>query len=161
MRIARPHMPGYGTLPATEGSGLLPWSWADDKLRASHDFWLATVRADGRPHVMPIWGVWDGHALWFSTSNGSRKSRNLLAEPRCTIATDDALNPVVMDGRVELLTDDESIKRAISLVNEKYATNYYVSFQDPNVNRTFRFTPEVAFGLLETDFAGSPTRWTW
>ena len=161
MRIARPHMPGYGTLPATEGSGLLPWSWADDKLRASHDFWLATVRADGRPHVMPIWGVWDGHALWFSTSNGSRKSRNLLAEPRCTIATDDALNPVVMDGRVELLTDDESIKRAISLVNEKYATNYDVSFQDPNVNRTFRFTPEVAFGLLETDFAGSPTRWTW
>jgi len=161
MRIARPHMPGYGTLPATEGTGLLPWSWADDKLRASHDFWLATVRADGRPHVMPIWGVWDGHALWFSTSNGSRKSRNLLAEPRCTIATDDALNPVVMDGRVELLTDDESIKRAISLVNEKYATNYDVSFQDPNVNRTFRFTPEVAFGLLETDFAGSPTRWTW
>jgi PPOX class probable F420-dependent enzyme len=161
MRIARPHMPGYGTLPATEGSGLLPWSWADDKLRTSHDFWLATARPDGRPHVMPIWGVWDGRALWFSTSNGSRKSRNLLAEPRCTIATDDALNPVVMDGRVELLTDDESIKRAISLVNEKYATNYDVSFQDPNVNRTFRFTPEVAFGLLETDFAGSPTRWTW
>jgi len=161
MRIARPHMPGYGTLPATEGSGLLPWSWADDKLRTSHDFWLATARPDGRPHVMPIWGVWDGRALWFSTSNGSRKSRNLLAEPRCTIATDDALNPVVMDGRVELLTDDESIARAISLVNEKYATNYDVSFQDPNVNRTFRFTPEVAFGLLETDFAGSPTRWTW
>jgi PPOX class probable F420-dependent enzyme len=160
MRVERPYMPGYGTLPAAEGTGLLPWSWADEKLRAAHDFWLASIRPDGRPHVMPVWGVWDGTAVWFSTSNGSRKSCNLLADPRCTLTTDDALNPVILDGRVELLTDAASIERAIALVNEKYATNYDVSFQDPNVNRTFRFTPEVGFGLLESDFAGSPTRWT-
>ena len=34
-------MPGYGTLPATEGGGLLPWSWAEERLIRSHDFWLA------------------------------------------------------------------------------------------------------------------------
>ncbi|MFG1646895.1 hypothetical protein ACGFMK_42015 [Amycolatopsis sp. NPDC049252] len=33
-------MPGYGI--AAAGEGLLPWSWADERLRASHDFWLAT-----------------------------------------------------------------------------------------------------------------------
>ena len=161
MEASRPYMPGYGTLSADEGSGLLPWSWAEERLRAAHDFWLASVWPDGRPHVMPVWGVWDGEALWFSTSNGSRKSRNLLADARCTMSTADALNPVIMEGQVELLTDDESIARAIALVNEKYGTNYDVSFQDPNVNRTFRFSPSVAFGLLENDFAGSPTRWTW
>jgi hypothetical protein len=39
----RPHMPGYGVLGAAEGSGLLAWSWADERLRASHDYWLATT----------------------------------------------------------------------------------------------------------------------
>ena len=54
----RPFMPGYGVLPATEGSGLMPWAEAERRLTASHDYWCATVRPDGRPHVMPVWGVW-------------------------------------------------------------------------------------------------------
>ena len=45
---ARPYMPGYGILRPEEGTGLLPWSWADERLRRSHDFWLATVWPDGR-----------------------------------------------------------------------------------------------------------------
>ena len=63
-RADRPFMPGYGVLPADQGSGLLPWAEAERRLTASHDFWCATVRPDGRPHVMPVWGVWlDGAAL--------------------------------------------------------------------------------------------------
>ena len=63
----RPWMPGYGTLPAADGTGLLPWSWATERLEAAHDFWLATTSADGRPHVMPVWAVWWRDALWFSS----------------------------------------------------------------------------------------------
>ena len=63
---SRPHMPGYGIAGPTEGRGLLPWSWAEERLTRSHDYWVATVRADGRPHLMPVWGAWDGGALWFS-----------------------------------------------------------------------------------------------
>jgi hypothetical protein len=37
---------------------------------------VATVRPDGRPHVMPVWAVWDQGLLWFSSSLGSRKSHN-------------------------------------------------------------------------------------
>src|SRR5262249_17191311 len=55
---SRPHMPGYGTLPAGEGGGLLPWSWAEERLARSHDYWLATVTPDGAPHLMPVWAVW-------------------------------------------------------------------------------------------------------
>lgn len=51
-------MPGYGTLPEGEGDGLLPWSWAEERLVRSHDFWLATVTPDGAPHLMPAWAVW-------------------------------------------------------------------------------------------------------
>ena len=51
-------MPGYGTLPEGEGGGLLPWSWAEERLVRSHDFWLATVTPQGAPHLMPVWAVW-------------------------------------------------------------------------------------------------------
>ena len=75
-------MPGYGTQPEGEGGGLLPWSWAEERLVRSHDFWLATVTPHGAPHLMPVWAVWHEGQLWFSSSNGSRKARNLGSEPR-------------------------------------------------------------------------------
>ena len=74
-------MPGYGTLPAEQGTGLLPWSWAKERLARSHDYWLATVMPSGAPHLMPVWAVWHDDSLWFSSANGSRKARNLAAEP--------------------------------------------------------------------------------
>jgi hypothetical protein len=83
-------MPGYGLLDAAQGTGLLPWSWAVERLTRSHDYWVATVRPDGRPRVMPVWGVWMDDALWFSSSRGSRKARNLAANAHCTITTDNA-----------------------------------------------------------------------
>src|ERR687885_452744 len=79
---SRPYMPGYGIVGPTEGSGLLPWSWAEQRLVASRNYWLASGRPDGRPHVMPVWGVWHQRSLWFSSSRGSRKARNLAADPR-------------------------------------------------------------------------------
>jgi hypothetical protein len=48
-------MPGYGVAGPTGGRGLLPWSWAEGRLTKSHDYWVATVRQDGRPHLMPVW----------------------------------------------------------------------------------------------------------
>ena len=59
------------------------------------------MQPDGRPHVMPVWGVWDAGSLWFSSSLGSRKARNLDADPRLTVTTDNALEPVVVDGTAE------------------------------------------------------------
>ena len=57
-RAGRPHMPGYGVSGPADGTGLLPWSWAEERLSRSHDYVLATVRPDGHPHAMPVWGVW-------------------------------------------------------------------------------------------------------
>lgn len=39
------------------GTGLLPWSHAEQRLRDARRYWLTTVRADGRPHATPLWGV--------------------------------------------------------------------------------------------------------
>jgi len=156
----RPVMPGYGILPADQGSGLMPWSEAERRLSVSHDYWVATVRPDGRPHVMPVWGVWLDGRLWFSSSLGSRKARNLAADPRCTVTTDDARNPVVVDGVVERVADAGPIAAFVDAVNAKYAAGMTVEFQDPTVNATFAVRPATVFALTDGDFQGSPTRWS-
>jgi hypothetical protein len=156
---SRPHMPGYGTKGPTEGRGLLPWSWAVERLARSHDYWVATVRPDGRPHLMPVWAVWVDGALWWSSSLGSSKARNLAVDGRCSIATDNAWEPVVLEGTAERVTDPDALARFIGLENEKYETDYGVDFLDPSVNATFRVEPSWVFSLTEDDFEGSPTRW--
>ncbi len=154
-------MPGYGIAGADEGSGLLPWTWAEERLASSRDYWVATVRpSDGRPHVMPVWGIWLHGALWFSSSLGSRKARNLAADPRCTITTDNAVEPVVMEGSAEVVTDLDQLKAFLAASNAKYEVEYSVDFYDPAVNATYRVRPRWVFGLVEADFQGSPTRWT-
>ena len=66
-KATRPYMPGYGLLPENDGTGLLPWSWAETRLMNSRNYWLATVWPQRRPHVMPVWGMWqEGLATWFS-----------------------------------------------------------------------------------------------
>jgi nitroimidazol reductase NimA-like FMN-containing flavoprotein (pyridoxamine 5'-phosphate oxidase superfamily) len=155
----RPVMPGYGILPADQGSGLLPWAEAERRLTVSHDYWCATVYQDRRPHVMPVWGVWDGDRLWFSSGLRSRKARNLAADPRCTLTTDNARDPVVVEGRAERVTDLGLIAAFVEAVNAKYDAGLTTDFQDSAVNGTFAVLPVRVFALSGADFTGSPTRW--
>jgi hypothetical protein len=159
VRAGRPYMPGYGIVGADEGSGLLPWSWAVERINAAKNFWVITVWPDGRPHAMPVWGVWDEGALWFSSSLRSRKIRNLVAEPRCVVTTEDAADPVMIEGTAEVITDMKMIKRFLVRSNEKYQTSYTVEFLDPAVNATVAVQPRWGIGLRHDDFSGSPTRW--
>lgn len=156
----RPHMPGYGLRAAGEGTGLLPWAWAVARLTGSHDYWVATVWPDGRPHVVPVWGVWLDGALWFSSSVQARKVRNLLIEPRCTLTTDDAHQPVVLDGVASRVVDLDPIAAFAEAVDRKYATAYGPDFYHPARNATYQVTPRSVFGLDDADFSGSPTRWS-
>ena len=157
-RASRPYMPGYGLLGPDEGTGLLPWPWAEQRLTSSRNYWVVSVWPDGRPHAMPVWGLWHEGAFWFSSSKGSRKARNLAAEPRCVVTTEDASDPVVMEGSAELVTDPDALATMLALENAKYDTNYTIELLDPDVNAVYRVRPRWAFGLRQDDFTGSPTR---
>ena len=152
-------MPGYGILPAGQGTGLLPWTWALRRLHDSHDYWVATVWPDGRPHTMPVWGVWDEGVLWFSSSLRSRKIRNIQAGPVVSVSTEDPRNPVVLEGSAEIVTEVPVIQHFLHLMNAKYDTDYGIDFLDPAKNASVRVRPRWAFGVAEGDFGGSPTRW--
>jgi PPOX class probable F420-dependent enzyme len=155
---ARPFMPGYGIEPAEAGVGLLPWSWAEERLAASHDYWLATVWPDGRPHVAPVWGAWAEDALWFSSAPGSRKVRNLVASPHVVVTTEDARNPVVVEGTAVRVVDDDRFGWFASLTNAKYSVDYGADFF--RANALVRVTPVWAFGLVDDEFTTTPTRWS-
>ena len=153
-------MPGYGILGPYEGGGLLPWSWAEEQLNRSHSFWLATRWPDGRPHVMPVWAIWHADRLLFSSSNGSRKARNLRHDPRCAVTTEEPRNAGVVEGVAELITRREELEAFLEAENPKYGTSYGFDMVDPALNSCFRMKPTWAFGVRADNFTGSPTRWT-
>jgi len=156
---SRPHMPGYGT--ETSNNGLIPWAEAEQRLIASTNYWVATVSADGVPHLMPVWGVWHGGMLWFSSGGRSRKVRNIAAAPRCTISIEDALSPVILSGVATITADRADIRTFVEVANAKYEGGYYSEeFLDPATNATVKLAPEWAFALRHDDFSGSPTRYT-
>jgi PPOX class probable F420-dependent enzyme len=157
--ISRPYMPGYGIAGPAEGSGLLPWSWAAERLTSARNYWVTSVWPDGRPHSMPVWGMWDDTVLWFTCAVGSRKARNLRDEPRCVVTTEDASDPVVIEGTARIVTDDKSIRRVLDLMNDKYHTDIEISFLDPAKNATIAVRPGKVIGMRHGDFTGSPTRW--
>lgn len=155
----RPHMPGYGTLPADEGGGLLPWSWAEAKLTSSHDYWVATVDPDGAPAISAVWGVWLDDRLWFSCGRRSRKARNLERDPRASVTNDTPAEQVVVEGRVERITDLPRIERFAAASSAKYAQAYDVDFYDPDVNGTYAVAPVRVIAVKDAEFESSPTRW--
>jgi hypothetical protein len=97
-------------------------------------------------------------AVWFSSSHGSRRARNLAADPRCTVTNVDAARPVSVQGMAELVTDPEAIEAYTAVTNEKYEVDYSADFYTENA--LFAVRPVVVIALREADFTGSPTRWT-
>jgi PPOX class probable F420-dependent enzyme len=151
-------MPDYGIAAPSAGSGLLPWSWAAERLERSHDYWVATIHPDGRPNVTPVWGVWDGEAVWFSCGPRSRKARNLERDPRATVTTSEPNEPVILEGTAIREPGRAANEAFAERVNAKYAGGLTVDFF--LANATFRLVPTWALGMVEADFNGSPTRWT-
>ncbi|MET8909946.1 PPOX class F420-dependent oxidoreductase [Micromonospora sp. NPDC004551] len=69
---------------------------------------LATVRADGSPHVVPVWFVLDGDDLIFNTGRDSVKGRNLVRDPRAALTVDEEQPPyafVTVRGTVTISED--------------------------------------------------------
>jgi nitroimidazol reductase NimA-like FMN-containing flavoprotein (pyridoxamine 5'-phosphate oxidase superfamily) len=152
-------IPGYDMPEAPQG--LMPWSWAKERLEDSHNYWLATVRQDGRPHLMIIWGLWHKGAFYFITGSESRKTRNLESNAHCVIGTEQADEAVVVEGAAEKLRDVEQIKELLSLYQRKY--DYDLSAMQEEIlalrEPIFAVRPHVAFGLEEKAILQNATRW--
>jgi len=84
---------------------------------------LATVRADGRPHVVPIWFVVDGEDLAFTTGGGSVKARTMRRDPRVCLCVDDERPPfafAMVEGTASLSEDPAELLRIATAVGARY-----------------------------------------
>jgi pyridoxamine 5'-phosphate oxidase-like protein len=153
-QASRPYMPGYDLLDASSGTGLLPWAWATERLTNSHNYWLATTRPDGRPHAMPVWGVWLDGRFFFSTGGRSRKARNLAANPTCVVSTERADEAVVVEGACAAVNDPAQLRPFYAAYNAKYQWDME-AMGEP----IYAVRPQVVFGFTEADLRGSATRW--
>ncbi len=150
---SRPFMPGYALLGPSEGRGLLPWSWAEERLVMSHNYWLSTVSPAGRPHAMAVWGVWHDGTFFFSTGAESRKTRNLAHDARCSVSTENATEAVVVEGEAHRFDD--------AVLLAEISTRYAAKYEHPAPPPLFRVLPETVFGFIEhaSEFSGTATRW--
>lgn len=158
-KATRPHMPGYG-LPKSK-KGLLPWKWAENRLKKSRQYWIATTRPDGRPHVMVVWALWMDGAIYFSTGANTVKARNLAKNSHCTMCTDNGAEAVIVEGVVETERSVETVRRFVPVYEKKYKwklgemAENLIALKDP----LFYLRPSVAFGLWEKKFGPSTTKW--
>ncbi len=151
----RPWMPREYQI-AAGGEGLLHWSWAVERLAAARNYWLATTQPDGRPHVMPVWGLWLEGALYFSTARRSRKARNLAARPWAVAHLESGDEVVILEGPVHEVTDDALLARFVNAYEAKYQFR-----PDPHdaASGVYVLRPQMAFAWRERDFPTSATRW--
>lgn len=84
---------------------------------------LATVRADGSPHVAPIWFVLDGDDIVFNTGANTVKGRNLARDGRATLCVDDEHPPfsyAVLSGRARITEDLDEMRRWATAIAARY-----------------------------------------
>jgi uncharacterized pyridoxamine 5'-phosphate oxidase family protein len=150
-------MPGYGPENAESAPGeRVPWRRASEWLRDSRNYWVATTRPDGRPHAMPVWGVWLDGVLCFGTSRTSRKYRNIQASPEAVVHTESGDEAVIVEGRLEEAEDVSLVEPFLDPYEEKYD---YRPDPSEGGGAYFLLRPRVAFSWREQDFPESATRW--
>lgn len=153
---SRPHFtPGYGISPEPEG--MLAWEDVSARLTASRNYWVGTTCPDGRPHSAPVWGVWLDNTLVFGTDPGSRKGRNLAADPRTTVHLESGDDVVILDGETHLEGDRALVQRASDAYKEKYGLGLLSEEMPPAAILAFR--PTSALAWREQDFPKTATRW--
>ena len=93
---------------------------------------LATVRADGRPHIAPIWFALDRSTagpdapigdIVFNTAEGTVKGRNLIRDPRVALCIDDDQPPfsfAIVEGTATLSRDPDELLHWATVISGRY-----------------------------------------
>jgi Pyridoxamine 5'-phosphate oxidase len=155
------------------GDPALPWSRPRDLLAASTPkpttpFFLGTSRPDGRPHAAGIGALWLDGDLYFTSGPGTRKARNLAANPACTISVRLEDIDLVLEGEATRVTDRPTLEQVAGLYAEggwpavmegdALTAPYSAPSAGPPPWYLYRFTFHTAVGVATAEPNGA-TRW--
>lgn len=143
----------------------IPISWAHDqqRLAQSRNYWLATVRPDGRPHIAPVWGIWLDGLFHFATARTTTKGQNLAVNPRAALHLDNSEDVLIVEGTVA--PANTALRYRIdSAMSTKYVTirsgRPYKSAMNPEA-QLWTFTPATAMAWWEMAMDRTSRRWQW
>ena len=128
---------------STDETTIKPWSEASDQLAAAPKYWLATGRLDGRPHVMPVLGVWLKEAIHVATRPSSRKGKNLANRADCVITVSTETVDLAVECVASEIIDDPGLSQVADTFEVKYGL--------------YRLVPRLAFGFGPDGMTA--TRW--
>ncbi len=98
-------------------------AWREFLLAEPRTAKVATVREDGRVHVVPVWFEIDGDDVVFTTGHGTAKARALRRDPRLTLCVDDERPPfafVMIEGTATLSDDLEQLRHWATRIAGRY-----------------------------------------
>ena len=151
----------------------IPWSRAEQQLEAAAggmaaNFFLATVRPDGRPHVAGIGALWVEGRFYIVSGPETRKSRNLAERADCVISVDLPGLDVIVEGAAKKVTDEATLQRLAGLYDAQgwpvtvkdgaFTAPYSAPSAGPPPWDLYEFTPTIAFGVATAEPQGA-TRW--
>jgi len=152
----RPRFPeGYVNAP----KDLLPWSHIEQRLTAAKNYWICSVRPNGRPHAMPVWAVWLDGSIYFDGSPETRHARNIAQNPNVVVHLESGDEVLVVEGVTQVLptVTPELGKMLSQAYITKYAKEGYSPKPDQwNDSGLFQVRPQVV--LAWTSFADDPTK---
>jgi hypothetical protein len=155
------------------GSAELQWIrprdvLASDTPDADLTFFLATVGPDGRPHSAGVGAVWVDDALYFTSGPDTRKSRNLAANPACTVSVGLRGIDLVLEGQASRITDSSTLERLAavyrtggwpaSVEGDAFTARFSAPSAGPPPWYLHRLTLHTAVGVATAEPHGA-TRW--
>lgn len=148
-RPGRPEMPeSYGVPRDPEGA--LAWGEVGRLLSGARNYWLSTVRPDGRPHAVPVWGVWMDEVFHFGGGRTTRKAKNIGANPEVVAHSESGDAVVILEGVAEEV-DNPALQERI---DDAYEGKYGIRHGTP----VWALRPRVVYAW--TEFPKDATRWT-
>ncbi len=146
-----------------------PWEDARTQLEEAQDYWLSTVRRDGRPHVTTLAAVWGDDAVYVTTGETEQKARNLEHNINVVITTGCNMNDgldVVVEAEAVRETDPVKLQAMADAYRAKYGPTYPYTVRDgalhledaPGEVVAFRLRARKAFGFGKGE-TFSQTRW--
>ena len=125
--------PRYGDPSATAP----PWADIERLLTDAQLYWIVTVRADGRPHAVPLVGVWHDGGFVFCTGRDEQKHRNLEGNQQVAVTTGstgaegwDSGKDLVVEGTAVRVTDDAMLRTLADAWFAKYGDDWRYEVRD-------------------------------
>jgi rhodanese-related sulfurtransferase len=109
-------------LPPAYGNPSKPLKWkaVQEQLEKAPNYWFASVRRSGRPHVVPRDGVWVDDACYYGGSPATVHSRIIQHNPSVTMHIGDGISAVIVEGRVTRVKPDRRLAEVLAKGAEKY-----------------------------------------